>query len=426
MTANIRVPDIAIFGAGPAGLFAAEILAANGRHVTLFDRMPSPARKFLMAGRGGLNLTHSEDMSAFLARYDAGAGARRLCAAIEAFPPDALVRWANDLGCETFAGTSGRVFPTAMKASPLLRAWLRRLSALGVVIETRSEWMDFSEDGASLVRRSDGGMARIAASATLLALGGASWPKLGSDGRWQEPLGAAGVIVTPLTPSNCGISIVWSAILRESFAGAPLKRIALTCGATHVRGECVITAKGLEGGAVYQLVPAVREALTREGTARIELDLKPDHSHSEIAKRLSRPRAGATLGNFLRKALHLDRPAIALLRESPLPDGADALAARIKGVALHVTGLAAMERAISSAGGVAWPAFDDAGMLQVRPGVFVAGEMLDWDAPTGGYLLQATFATSHKAAHGMLRWLANAQTDGVERDSVPRLREKME
>ncbi len=394
---------VAIVGAGPAGLFAAEIIAAHGHRVTVYERMASPARKFLLAGRGGLNLTHSEDIAAFLDRY--GDDARCVRAAVERFPAEKLIAWANGLGTETFVGSSGRVFPRAMKASPLLRAWLRRLADLGVTIKTRHRWTGFTPSSGLQFELADKSQIEVDADAVLLALGGASWPKLGSDGSWVEPFKQAGIAVTPLAPANCGVIVPWSDIFRTRFEGSALKRIALTVDGTTRRGEAIVTRDGLEGGAVYALGTYIRAALGRDQAATLLVDLKPDMTHADLVARLARPRSKDTVTNFLRKAVHLDAAAAGLLREAGLPEGADALATRIKAVPIQTTGLARIERAISTAGGVAWQSLTGGLMLSTRPGVFLAGEMLDWEAPTGGYLLQATFATSAVAANGLLDWL---------------------
>jgi hypothetical protein len=396
--------NVAIVGGGPAGLFAAEIIASAGHRVTVYERMPSPARKFLLAGRGGLNLTHSEPTENFLARYS---GAEKIFSAIEAFPPSRLVKWADGLGAETFVGTSGRVFPRAMKASPLLRAWLRRLNELGVVLRTRHRWTGFTPEGGLLFETPEGTIAPRP-DATLFALGGASWPKLGSDGSWIDAFTGAGIPVAPIGPANCGVLVAWSDVFKSRFEGAALKRIGLTFNGTTIRGEAIVTRKGLEGGAIYVLIPRIRSALASQENVALSVDLKPDVEAAALAERLAKPRGKETLTNFLRKATHLDPPALALLREADptLPKAADALAALIKAVPLRVTGLAGIDRAISTAGGVEWAALDDDLMVDARPGTFVAGEMLDWEAPTGGYLLQATFATAAKAAKGLLGWLA--------------------
>jgi len=395
--------SVAIIGAGPAGLFAAEIIASRGHHVTVYERMASPARKFLLAGRGGLNLTHSEGLITFLDRY--GDEATEVRAAVDCFPPEKLIAWANGLGADTFVGSSGRVFPRAMKASPLLRAWLRRLGGLGVTIRTRHRWTDFLPSGGLLFETPDKSMIKIIADATLLALGGASWPKLGSDGTWVETFAHAGLPVTPLAPANCGVLIPWSEVFRSRFEGSALKRIALTIDGTTRRGEAIVTHNGLEGGAVYALGPYIRAALAKHETATLVIDLKPDMTHDDLVARLAKPRGKDTITNFLRKAVHLDAATAGLLREDHLPEGRDALAARIKAVPVRVTGVASLDRAISTAGGVAWRSLNADLMLSAQPGVFVAGGMLDWEAPTGGYLLQGTFATSAKAANGLLNWL---------------------
>lgn len=399
--------EVAIVGAGPAGLYAAERIAREGHRVTIYERMPSPARKFLLAGRGGLNLTHSEALPAFLDRY--GDDAADVRAAVEAFPPQDLMAWANGLGADTFVGTSGRVFPRAMKASPLLRAWLGRLAELNVTIKTRHLWTGFAASGALQFETATTPRIEVAPDATLLALGGASWPRLGSDGRWTAVFEAADISVTPLVPANCGVVIPWSEVFRSRFEGSALKRIALTIDGVTQRGEAIVTRDGLEGGVIYALGPQIRRALARDGKAKLILDLKPDIPLDELTSRLAKPRRKDTLTNFLRKAAHLDASAVGLLRETELPTDAEALAARIKGVPLRVLGLASLDRAISTAGGVAWQSVDANLMLRNRPGVFLAGEMLDWEAPTGGYLLQATFATAARAAAGLLNWLGPAR-----------------
>lgn len=396
---------VAIVGAGPAGLMAAEIIATAGHRVTVYDRMAAPARKFLLAGRGGLNLTHSEPLDNFLTRYGSGAGDDIVRRAIQQFPPERLVAWANALGQETFVGSSGRVFPKTMKASPLLRAWLQRLDGLGVILKACHEWRGFGENRSLLFNDASDAPLTLVPDATILALGGASWPHLGSDGSWVAPLQSAGVHITPLIASNCGVTVAWSDVFKSRFAGAPLKRIAITVDGVTQRGAATITAQGLEGGAIYALGPAIRLALGPHGSARMTIDLKPDVEEADLAQRIARPRGRQSLSNHLRKVANLDAPSIALMREVPLPVDAGELARLIKSVPLHVTGLAGLERAISTAGGVSATAIDESCMLKACPGVFVAGEMLDWDAPTGGYLLQGCFATAALAAAGALRWL---------------------
>jgi len=397
----------AILGGGPAGLMAAETLARANIAVTLYDRMPSLARKFLMAGRGGLNLTHSEDLTRFLSRY--GAAQRRLQPPLEAFPPQRLRAWSADLGQPTFVGSSGRVFPQAMKASPLLRAWLRRLDAAGVTVALRHRWTGWDENGA-LVFETPAGVVRATPDTTVLALGGASWPRLGSDGGWTEVLSRAGIAVSRLRPSNCGFRISWSEHMRARFAGQPLKTMALSFGGHRVRGEAVITRDGLEGGAIYALSAPLREAIDAAGEALLLVDLLPDMNAEDIARRLRAPRGKQSLSNLLRKALSLSHVAIGLAQEATQGTLAarepEAMALFLKAVPVTLTGVAPIDRAISTAGGVALDEIDDNFMLKKMPGVFVAGEMLDWEAPTGGYLLQACFATGAAAGEGALRHLA--------------------
>lgn len=394
--------DIAIIGAGPAGLIAAEILATAGHRVAIHDRMPSPARKFLMAGRGGLNLTHSEDFERFLSRY--GPARAFLETALRAFTPDDLRAWAEGLGEATFVGSSGRVFPQSFKASPLLRAWLARLAGLGVVLHARQCWTGWDADGRLTFRGADGGLLHRHADATLLALGGASWPRLGADGGWVPLLRDRGITVNDLVPANSGVEIAWSPVFAERSAGEPLKRITVAIAGTSRRGEAIVTAQGLEGGVIYALAPLIREAIAAAGHAEISLDLRPDLDEAALAALLGRPLGSQSLSTYLRKAAKLAPVAIGLLREATgnaLPREAGALAALIKHVPLTVTGQRGLERAISSAGGIALDELDAGYMLCKRPGVFVAGEMLDWEAPTGGYLLQACFATGVAAAKGI-------------------------
>ncbi|MBL8545809.1 MAG: TIGR03862 family flavoprotein [Hyphomonadaceae bacterium] len=388
---------IAIVGAGPAGLMAAEVLSAAGKRVVVYERLPSVARKFLMAGRGGLNLTHTEPFEDFLTRY--GQAANNLRPILEAFTPSDLTRWANELGAETFTGSSGRVFPKAMKASPLLRAWLARLASQGVEIKTRATWLGWTQDGA--LRLDEGGEATtLKPSATLLALGGASWPRLGSDGSWSRLLADRGVELTPFRPSNVGFNVSWSEQLRTRFAGHPLKTIAIHHGDQVAHGEVMITAYGLEGGAIYALSQRLRDA----APATITVDLRPRLSEADIATKLAHAKAGDTLSSTLRKTLGLTPPAISLLHENgPPPREARALAAHIKAIPIRLTSARGLDRAISSAGGVAWRAVDEKLQLRAIPDTYVAGEMLDWEAPTGGYLLQACFATGVHAARAILR-----------------------
>ncbi|MEI9988522.1 MAG: TIGR03862 family flavoprotein [Rhizomicrobium sp.] len=388
-----------MIGAGPAGLMAAEVLGTAGATVTIYDRMPSVGRKLLMAGRGGLNLTHAEPFEQFLSRY--GSATTRLRPMLEAFPPSALIEWANGLGAETFVGSSGRVFPKAMKASPLLRAWLAHLDRQGVQFRLRHMWRGW-KDGSLLFQTTEGEVA-VSPDATVLALGGASWPRLGSTGDWTAILAHKGVAIAPLKPANCGFSVRWSDVFRERFAGQPLKNARFSHGGRSARGEAMLTAYGIEGGAIYALSAALRETIDADGTAALDIDLRPDLAVEELARRLAKPRGKDSLTNHLRKALNLSPVEINLLREgSPLGSDPATLAHRVKAVRLTLTGTQGLERAISTAGGVSFDAVDKNLMLKAVPGVYVAGEMLDWEAPTGGYLLQACFATGAFAARAIL------------------------
>ena len=385
---------VAVIGAGPAGLMAAETMAAAGLGVDVYDRMPSPGRKFLLAGRGGLNLTHSEPLPAFLGRYTGP----EVCAAVQAFPPADLIAWCRGLGQEVFTGSSGRVFPVAFKASPLLRAWLRRLDGMGVRLHPGACWTGWDNTGALLFQ----GHEPVLADATVLALGGASWPRLGSDGGWVGALMAAGVDVAPLRPANCGFTIAWPESFAARWAGQPLHRVRATIEAHTAMGEAMLTTTGIEGGVIYALSAALRGALDSHGFATLMLDLRPDLDAGSVAQRLGG--SGLSAANALRRA-GLDRAASALIRTV----GEGSLVARVKALPLLLTGTAPIARAISSAGGVRFSAVDATQMLHARPGVFVAGEMLDWDAPTGGYLLQAAFATGRRAAAGVIHRLYTAK-----------------
>jgi uncharacterized flavoprotein (TIGR03862 family) len=397
-------PSVGIVGAGPAGLFAAEILAQRGAVVTVFEAKPSPARKLLMAGRGGLNLTHSEPLEHFIQRY--GAQEAWFSETLAAFPPDALRAWCASLGISTFVGTSGRVFPDSFKASTLVRAWLRRLNGLSVSLRTRHRFTDFADgQGTTLAFETPEGPTTHAFDAVLLALGGASWPRLGSDGAWTGALAAKGVDVAPLRPSNCGFIAEWSAFLRDRYAGAPLKNVALSAAGRTVKGEMIVTATGIEGGIVYALSALLRDSLEAEGHACAHLDLKPDVTTEDIARRLEARRGGKSLAAHLKAALKLTPAMVALVHETTdeatRADPAR-LAAALKALPLRLTGTTGLERAISSAGGVRFEAVDRETLeLTALPGVFVAGEMLDWEAPTGGYLLQGTFASALRAAEGI-------------------------
>ena len=404
---------IAVIGAGPAGLMAAEVLAQGGADVTVYDAMPSAGRKFLMAGRGGLNLTHSEPSPQFLARFREAEP--HLRAAIDAFSPNALRAWSEALGQETFVGSSGRVFPKAFKASPLLRAWLRRLDSQGVKLVLRHRWTGWGEHGHLRFQAPDGPRT-VEADATVLALGGASWPRLGSDGSWVETLSAKGVNISRLRPANSGFTVAWSDIFRDRFEGQPLKSVALTSGQNTVRGEAIVTRSGIEGGAIYALSADLREAVENSGRAALQIALRPDLEANDLIVKLSAPKGKQSLSNFLRKAVSLSPVAIGLLQEAAKVSGislstmppAD-LARLINAVPIELTGTAPITRAISTAGGISFDELDPDYMLRRLPGVFAAGEMLDWEAPTGGYLLQASFATGVTAGRGVLSWLAQSQ-----------------
>jgi uncharacterized flavoprotein (TIGR03862 family) len=404
--------NVAVIGAGPAGLMAAEVLAQGGAGVTVYDSMPSVGRKFLLAGRGGLNLTHSEALPGFLARY--GVATSHLAPAIAAFPPEALRAWSEALGQPTFVGSSGRVFPQAFKASPLLRAWLRRLDSIGVQFALRHRWTGWDADGQLLFETPDG--ARVVdARATVLALGGASWPRLGSDGAWVKTLGARGVAISPLKPANGGFTVAWSDIFRDRFEGQPLKGVALSFGSQTVRGEAVITRRGIEGGAIYALSADLREAIIRSRQAILRVALRPDLPTEDLVARLSAPRGKQSFSNWLRKAAHLSPVAIGLLQEMAITSGVllsslspAELAELINAVPIELNGMAPIVRAISTAGGISFDELDPDFMIRRLPGLFAAGEMLDWEAPTGGYLLQASFATGAAAGRGVLKYLRTA------------------
>lgn len=400
-----QLEGVAVIGGGPAGLMAAEVIAAAGQPVTVFDRMPTLGRKFLLAGRGGLNLTHSEPLPRFLDRYRPDQPMLRR--AIEAFPPEAMVAWCEALGQPTFTGTSGRIFPKALKTSPLLRVWRGRLASMGVEIRAGHRWIGGEADGTRRFATADGEVAHHP-HATVLALGGASWPTLGSDGAWTALL--PDTPVARWRPSNCGFTVAWSASFAARFAGEPLKRIALAFDGQQVRGEAVVTATGIEGGGIYALSAPLRDAIDARGPAILHLDLRPDLDHAALATRLARPRGSLSLSNFLRKAAGLSPVAVGLVQES-LHDGSTPppLATLIKALPLRLLGATGLDRAISSAGGLLMDRLDHRFMLRAHPGLFAAGEMLNWEAPTGGYLLQACFSTGHAAGHGVLAWLAERE-----------------
>lgn len=399
---------VAILGGGPAGLAAAERLAASEQiAVTVYEAMPTIGRKFLLAGKSGLNITHSEPYSQFAGRF--GPASPVLRPALDAFGPDQVREWAKGLGIETFIGTSGRVFPTAMKASPLLRAWRARLEALGVTIRTRHRFAGFS-GGSALIETPDGTV-DIHADAFLLAFGGASWPRLGSDASWVSGLRSQGVEVAPFRPANCGFERAWSATFLERFAGEPVKAVAATTTAGRLRGEFVITRHGVEGSLIYAHSASLRDAMECDGQAVLTLDLAPDRDLGRLTRDLARQEIKTSFSNRLRKAVGLQGVKAALLREC-VPDAsrlsAEALAALIKTLPMRLDSPRPIAEAISSAGGIRLGALDDRYMLKALPGVFAAGEMLDWEAPTGGYLLTACLAMGRAAAHGIEDWLTRS------------------
>ncbi|MBI5919965.1 MAG: TIGR03862 family flavoprotein [Nitrosomonadales bacterium] len=396
---------ISIIGAGPAGLMAAEVLARGGARVTVYDAMPSAGRKFLMAGKGGMNITHSEPFEAFVSRY----GARRaeIEPLLRALPPEALRGWIHELGVETFVGSSGRVFPTEMKAAPLLRAWLHRLRQSGVNFAMRQRWLGWADDGALRFAGPEGEH-RVAADAVVLALGGGSWAKLGSDGAWLPLLAARGVEVAPLRPSNCGFEVAWSEYFRSRFAGEPVKSVAASFGSVRRAGECMIDASGIEGGLIYALSAALRNEIEQADSAVLHLDLLPDWSAEKVAAAVAHPRGSRSLSSHLQSRLGLKGVKAGLLREcltaAEFNDPAR-LATAIKALPLRLLAPRPLDEAISSAGGVRFEALDEKLMVKHLPGVFCAGEMLDWEAPTGGYLLTACFASGRAAGLGALDWL---------------------
>ncbi|BAQ77056.1 pyridine nucleotide-disulfide oxidoreductase family protein [Pseudomonas sp. Os17] len=398
---------VAIIGGGPAGLMAAEVLSQAGVRVDLYDGMPSVGRKFLLAGVGGMNITHSEAYPAFLSRY--AERAPYIAPLLREFGAEALCQWIHGLGIDTFVGSSGRVFPTDMKAAPLLRAWLKRLRDAGVVIHTRHRWLGWNADGSLRIQHPDGELA-VKADATLLALGGGSWSRLGSDGAWLPLLQQRGVQVAPLQPSNCGFEVsAWSEPLRSKFAGAPLKNVAIGLNDDIPRlGECVITASGIEGSLIYALSAAIRDSIVRHGQATVHIDLLPGKPRDKVQAALAKPRGSRSMAKHLQSQLGIEGVKAGLLRELT---GADTfndparLAAAIKALPLTLVRPRPLDEAISSAGGVTFQALDERLMLAPIPGVFCAGEMLDWEAPTGGYLLTACFASGRRAGLGMLEWL---------------------
>ena len=401
--------SVAIIGGGPTGLMAAEVISAHGVKVDLYDSMPSLGRKFLMAGKSGLNLTHSEPFERFVARY--GKRRAQIEPMLRAFGPEELRDWAEGLGVDTFVGTSGRVFPVGMKASPLLRAWLERLGASGVQVHVRHRWTGTivaAEGGLSLQFNSPDGNLRVNAAAVVLALGGGSWSRLGSDGAWVPWLRDAGVQVERLRPANCGFDVAWSSHFRERFEGHPVKSVVLSFGPFRQQGEFIITKEGVEGGLIYSASALLRDEIDANGRAVMLLDLAPDRSHEWIAERLSRPRGSRTMASHLEKAVGIKGVKAGLLRELVSKEdftGIESLAHFVKNLPVPLIAARPLDEAISSAGGVTFESLNEDLVLKSMPGVFCAGEMLDWEAATGGYLLTACFSSRYTAGSGVVKWL---------------------
>jgi uncharacterized flavoprotein (TIGR03862 family) len=401
---------VAIIGGGPAGLMAAEVLSQAGFRVDVYDAMPSVGRKFLLAGVGGMNITHSEAYPAFLSRY--AERAPMIAPLLRSFGADALCEWIHELGIQTFVGSSGRVFPTDMKAAPLLRAWLKRLRDAGVVIHTRHRWLGWNADNSLRIANPEGELA-VNPAATLLALGGASWARLGSDGAWLPLLEQRGVRIAPLQPANSGFEVsAWSDLLRSKFAGAPLKNIAIGLQGQALRlGECVLTETGIEGSLLYALSAQIREAINQHGSAMVEIDLLPGKRLADVQKALIKPRGSRSMSKHLHSQLSIDGVKAGLLRELASAESfADPtlLANALKALPLTLVRPRPLDEAISTAGGVTFEAMDSRLMLNALPGVFCAGEMLDWEAPTGGYLLTGCFASGRAAGLGMVEWLRHS------------------
>lgn len=403
-------PHAVVIGGGPAGLMAAEALAGRGVAVDVYDAMPSVGRKFLMAGKGGMNITHSEPAPAFLARY--GQRADRIAPLLAEFDGPALRAWVHGLGIDTFVGSSGRVFPTEMKAAPLLRTWLHRLRESGVRVHTRHRWLGW-DDAGQLRFASPAGESTVSAPAVVLALGGGSWARLGSDAAWVPWLAEHDVTITPLRPANCGFDVDWSDVFRERYAGQPVKSVAMAVTAPdgtplHRQGEFVISATGIEGSLVYALSAPIRDLIERDGSAEIRLDLAPGMSAARVADEIARPRGSRSVSSHLQSKLGITGVKAGLLYEGvSKADMHDpvALAAAIKALPLRLVRARPIDEVISTAGGVAFEAMNDHLMLNAMPGVFCAGEMLDWEAPTGGYLLTACFASGRMAGLGAANYL---------------------
>jgi uncharacterized flavoprotein (TIGR03862 family) len=404
---NLTLRTVAIIGGGPAGLMAADVIRLAGAKVNVYDAMPSVGRKFLMAGKGGLNITHSDPYDLFLSRY--GLRSSNIKPMLDCFDAGALRAWVHQLGINTFIGSSGRIFPADMKAAPLLRAWLHRLRQSGVTFHVRHQWLGWNESNPQMLHfMSPQGLKEVKADAVVLALGGGSWPQLGSTGAWVKLLVERGIQVAPLLPSNCGFDVVWSGHFRERFAGQPLKSVKATFNNFHQQGDCVVTATGIEGTLIYALSAALREEIAGKGTATLFLDLAPGKSLASLIGKFSQPRGKQSMANHLRKRLGIGGVKAGLLREALSVEDFDdptKLCSAIKALPIKVVATRPIAEAISSAGGVSFEAVDGHLMLRGLPGIFCAGEMLDWEAPTGGYLLAACFASGRMAGAGALKWL---------------------
>ncbi len=422
---------VAIIGGGPAGLMAAEVLSGHGLQVDVYDAMSSLGRKFLMAGKSGLNLTHSEPFEKFVSRY--GSKKQEVEKWLLKFTPDDLIEWARGLGVETFVGTSGRVFPNEMKASPLLRAWLKRLDEAGVNFHLRHKWngilvaedgnksKTYAQGGGSSVKKSGcvsmefetpDGLTIIKSDAVILALGGGSWARLSSSGEWVDWLNQAGVKVEALKPSNCGFDVAWSPVFQEKFDGQPIKSVVLTFGDFHQQGEFIVTREGVEGSLIYAASASMRDEILANGKAMMRLDLAPDKTEAQLLEKLSKPRGSRSMASHLEKTVGMKGVRAGLLREFVPKDefaNMERLAFYIKQLPVPLIATRPLDEAISSAGGVTFDSLDENLMLKKISGVFCAGEMLDWEAPTGGYLLTACFASGRVAGAGVMKWMESLE-----------------
>jgi uncharacterized flavoprotein (TIGR03862 family) len=407
--ANFSDKTVAIIGGGPAGLMAAEIISQAGIKVSVYDAMPSVGRKFLIAGKGGLNITHSDPKDVFLSRY--GTRSAYIKPMLDRFDAEALRAWVHELGIQTFIGSSGRIFPTEMKAAPLLRGWLHRLRQSGVSFHVQHQWLGWNESNPQVLRFIyPQGVREILADAVVLALGGGSWPKLGSTGNWTSLLVQRGVQIAPLVPSNCGFDVGWSGHFRDRFAGQPLKSVLASFNDFHQQGDCVVTATGIEGSLIYALSAPLRDEIALSGSATLYLDLAPGKSLTSLIEKISQPRGKQSMANHLRKRLGIEGVKAGLLRELvPAADFNDPskLCSAIKTLPVKLVATRPIVEAISSAGGVSFDAVNEHLMIRTLPGIFCTGEMLDWEAPTGGYLLAACFASGRMAGEGVLEWLGS-------------------